>query len=64
MNSPAQFLRCPRCRGKTRIQVRSGTLLRDFPLFCPKCRYECIIDYEKGKITATKTPDRGDAVQT
>ncbi len=64
MNSPSEFLRCPRCRGKTRIQVRPGTLLRDFPLFCPKCRYEGIIDYEKGKITTIKTLDRGDAVQT
>ena len=63
MNSSEEFLRCPRCRGKTRIRVRPGTVLKDFPLFCPKCRYECVIDYEKGKMSTTKMPDRGAAVQ-
>ena len=63
MNSPEEFLRCPRCGGKTRIRVRPGTVLKDFPLFCPKCRYECVIDYEKGKMTTKKMPDRGAAVQ-
>ena len=27
------WLRCPRCGGKTRTQVRPHTVLEDFPLF-------------------------------
>ena len=49
MNSPEEFLRCPRCGGKTRIRVRPGTVLKDFPLFCPKCRYECVIARQGGR---------------
>ena len=30
------WLRCPRCGGKTRTQLRPHTVLEDFPLFCPK----------------------------
>ena len=63
MNCPEEFLRCPRCGGKTRVRVRLRTVLKDFPLFCPKCRYECVIDYERGKMTTVKTPDRGDPGQ-
>ena len=53
----ADWLRCPVCGGKTRTQVRENTVLENFPLFCPKCRYECVITYRKGKIEEIKMPD-------
>ena len=53
----ADWLRCPECGGKTRTQVRENTVLENFPLFCPKCRYECVITYRKGKIEGIKMPD-------
>lgn len=34
-----EWLHCPRCGGKTRTQIRQRTVLEDFPLFCPKCKY-------------------------
>lgn len=43
------WLRCPRCGGKTRTQLRPHTVLEDFPLFCPKCRYTCVIRFQNGK---------------
>ena len=51
------FLRCPKCGGKTRTQVRSTTVLKDFPLFCPKCKYECVIAFGGGKIEDIQKPD-------
>lgn len=34
--SKVQWLLCPVCKNKTRLQVREDTELKNFPLFCPK----------------------------
>ena len=39
-----EFIRCPICGNKTRDKVREDTILKNFPLFCPKCKSECLID--------------------
>lgn len=51
------WLLCPICRNKTRLKVRSDTELRNFPLYCPKCRQETVIDVSKLHITAIREPD-------
>ena len=51
------WLRCPKCGGKTRTQIRPHTVLEDFPLFCPKCRYTCVIQFKDGKIKEVEMPD-------
>ncbi|MBM6743692.1 conjugal transfer protein [Drancourtella massiliensis] len=33
------WIKCPICNGKTRVQVFYNTVLRNFPLFCPKCKW-------------------------
>ena len=40
----AEFIRCPICGNKTRDKIREDTILKNFPLFCPKCKSECLID--------------------
>ncbi|RGJ46928.1 conjugal transfer protein, partial [Eubacterium sp. TM06-47] len=35
------------CNGKERVQVFHNTVLKDFPLFCPKCKLTHIFDVEK-----------------
>ena len=52
-----RWLYCPRCGGKTRTQIRPHTVLEDFPLFCPKCKYTCVIRFRDGKIEEIKMPD-------
>ncbi|OLA05388.1 MAG: conjugal transfer protein [Clostridiales bacterium 42_27] len=52
-----EWLYCPRCGGKTRTQIRAHTVLEDFPLFCPKCRYACVIRFRNGKMEEIKMPD-------
>ena len=44
------WIKCPICNGKTRVQVFYNTVLRNFPLFCPKCKLTHIIDVEKLEI--------------
>lgn len=54
MNCPtekSQWVLCPFCHSKTRVKLLPGTLLRHFPLFCPKCRQEAVICAEGGTVT-------------
>lgn len=39
-----RWILCPRCGAKTRLKLFSDTELKHFPLFCPKCKTECVID--------------------
>ena len=55
--TPTQFLLCPRCGRKTRTLVREDTELTRFPLFCPKCRYACVVAFKQGNLEITEAPD-------
>lgn len=33
-----EWVLCPFCGNKTRLKIRSDTELKNFPLYCPKCR--------------------------
>lgn len=48
------FILCPVCGRKTKVKVIRETELKNFPLFCPKCRQENVIDLRKGQITVQK----------
>ena len=34
----------PICGGKTHDRIKEDTILRNYPLYCPKCRQESLID--------------------
>lgn len=42
---------CPVCGGKTRLQIREDTELKNFPLYCPKCKQETLISVKNMKIS-------------
>lgn len=42
---------CPVCKSKTRVKLRDDTVLKNFPLFCPKCKQESIISAEKMQVS-------------
>ncbi len=50
----AELIRCPVCGSKTRLQIHEDTELRNFPLYCPKCKQESIIDAKNLQVTAVK----------
>ena len=45
-----QWLLCPVCRNKTRLQIRSDTELKSFPLFCPKYKQESLINVKQFRL--------------
>ena len=52
-----EWLICPICESKTRSQIRGDTVLLNFPLYCPKCKQECLIEARNLNITIIKEPD-------
>lgn len=52
-----KWLLCPICKNKTRIKLRTDTELKNFPLFCPKCKQETLINAKELHITVIKEPD-------
>ena len=39
-----EWIRCPVCGSKTRDRLREDTVLKNYPLYCPKCKQDtCII---------------------
>ena len=52
-----EFIRCPVCGNKTRDKIREDTILKNFPLFCPKCKKENLVTIKNGITTIIKEPD-------
>lgn len=47
-----KWVLCPICNNKTRIKVRPDTVLENFPLYCPKCKQETIINVTRQNVVA------------
>jgi len=52
-----EWIRCPTCGNKTRDRIREDTELINFPLYCPKCKQESLIQAKKLIITVIREPD-------
>ena len=52
-----EWLLCPICGNKTRNKIRADTILIHYPLYCPKCKQETLIDVEQLNISVIKEPD-------
>ncbi len=50
----SEWIRCPVCGNKTRLQIREDTELKNFPLYCPKCKQESLIDAKDLQVTVIK----------
>jgi len=51
------WILCPVCGSKTRLEIREDTILENFPLFCPKCKQETIINIKQLNMSAVREPD-------
>lgn len=51
------WVHCPLCNGKTRTRVYENTVLLWFPLYCPKCHKETMINVVQMKMTPCQEPD-------
>lgn len=45
------WILCPVCGSKTRDKIRADTIMKNFPVFCPKCKREILINVEQLQIT-------------
>lgn len=52
-----QWILCPVCGNKTRLKIREETELRNFPLVCPKCKQETLINIQQFNMSVIKEPD-------
>lgn len=52
-----QWILCHVCKNKTRLKIRENTELKNFPLYCPKCKQETLINLKQFNITVIKEPD-------
>ncbi|MDE6233710.1 MAG: cysteine-rich KTR domain-containing protein [Lachnospiraceae bacterium] len=52
-----KWLLCPICGNKTRLKLREDTILENFPLYCPKCKQETLINVQQMNMSIIKEPD-------
>ena len=61
MNEKTKWIHCPVCGNKTRDRIREDTVLKNYPLYCPKCKQETLIEVTNLQITVITEPDTLDA---
>ena len=44
-----EWILCPICGNKTRVRIRKDTELKNFPLYCPKCSRESLIEVKNNR---------------
>lgn len=49
-----EWVLCPICGAKTRLQLVRETELKAFPLFCPKCKRETMINARLFQVAVIK----------
>lgn len=49
-----EWLRCPVCGNKTRNRIQEDTVLKNYPLYCPKCKQETLVDVQNLTVTSLK----------
>ena len=57
MNLRLEWVKCPVCGNKTRIKIGQDTVMKSFPLFCPKCKANLLISVRELKVNIVDEPD-------
>lgn len=52
-----KWIRCPVCGNKARDRIREDTVLKNYPLYCPKCKQETLIEARNLQIAVITEPD-------
>ncbi|MFR4989470.1 cysteine-rich KTR domain-containing protein [Anaerotruncus colihominis] len=52
-----KWILCPVCNNKTRLRIREDTEIKKFPLYCPKCKQETLINVKNLSISVITEPD-------
>ena len=57
MNKQYEWIHCPVCGNKTRDRIREDTVLKNYLLYCPKCKQETLIKAKNLQIIVITEPD-------
>lgn len=57
MRHESKWICCPQCSSKTKVKVYEETVLVKFPLYCPKCKKEFMVNVVKLKMVLSDEPD-------
>ena len=49
-----EWVKCPVCGNKTRDKIRKDTVIKNFPLYCPKCKHETLINVRDMTVSVCK----------
>ncbi|MDE6232811.1 MAG: cysteine-rich KTR domain-containing protein [Lachnospiraceae bacterium] len=52
-----EWICCLICGGKTRNRIREDTILKNYSLYCPKCKQEVLIEARNLQVAVIKEPD-------
>lgn len=58
MGTKTEWLLCPLCKSKTRDRIREDTVLKNYPLYCPKCKQETLVEVTDLKTKVIITNDK------
>jgi len=58
----SEWVRCPICGSKTRSKLREDTILKNYPLYCPKCKQETLIEVSNFEIIVETVMCKSDKV--
>ena len=53
-----RWILCHVCGNKTRNRIREDTVLKNYPLYCPKCKQETIIDVKNMVVAVQKDNEK------
>lgn len=53
----SEWIKCPVCNSKPHDKMREDTFIKNFPLYCPKCKQETVINVQNRIVTVIKEPD-------
>lgn len=54
LDEESEWILCPACKSKTRTKIFEDTVLIKFPLYCPKCKKETVVDVAQLKMLPHK----------
>ena len=57
MIAKTEWVLCPVCGNKTRDNIREDTILKNYPLYCPKCKQQTLIEAQNLQVTVIREPD-------
>ena len=49
-----EWVRCPVCGARIRDRIEEETILKNDPLYCPKCKQETLIEAKKFQVTVIR----------